>query len=97
MKDDRVYLRHILDCIRRIEENVVGGRQRFKESHTLQDAVLRNLQTMAESTQRLSDASKATQPHIPWAEPLFETSSCMITSATTSMPSGILSSATYPP
>ncbi len=68
MKDDRVYLRHILDCIRRIEENVVGGRQRFKESHTLQDAVLRNLQTMAESTQRLSDASKATQPHIPWAE-----------------------------
>ena len=31
-------------------------------SHTLQDAVLRNLQVMAASTQRLSEAVKATQP-----------------------------------
>ena len=30
MKDDTVYLRHILECIRRIEENVAGGRERFK-------------------------------------------------------------------
>lgn len=37
-------------------------------SHTLQDAVLRNLQTMAETTQRLSDGAKATQPQIPWSE-----------------------------
>lgn len=43
MKDDTVYLRHIQDCIRRIEENVAEGRGRFLASHTLQDAVLRNL------------------------------------------------------
>jgi len=30
--------------------------------------VLRNLQTMAESTQRLSDSLRATQPQIPWRE-----------------------------
>ena len=57
MKDDTIYLRHILECIRRIEANVAGGREQFMASHTLQDAVLRNLQTMTESTQRLSDTS----------------------------------------
>jgi uncharacterized protein with HEPN domain len=35
-------------------------------SHMLQDAVLRNLQVMAESTQRLSEAMKAMQPDIEW-------------------------------
>jgi uncharacterized protein with HEPN domain len=55
MRDDVPYLRHILEWIGRIEENVAGGRMQFLASHTLQDAVLRNLQTMAESTQRLSD------------------------------------------
>jgi uncharacterized protein with HEPN domain len=53
MKDDVVYLRHIMECIRRIEANVAEGREAFMASHTLQDAVLRNLQTMTESTQRL--------------------------------------------
>ena len=68
MKDDAVYLHHILDCISRIEEDTADGRERFMASHTLQDAVLRNLQTMAESTQRLSQAVKATQPDIEWQE-----------------------------
>ena len=66
MKDDTVYLRHIEDCIRRIEENVAGGRDQFAASHTLQDAVLRNLQTMSESTQRLSDTLKTAHPEIEW-------------------------------
>ena len=66
MKDDTVYLRHIRECIRRIQENVAGGKEQFLASHTLQDAVLRNLQTMSESTQRLSDAVKASHPEIEW-------------------------------
>ncbi len=66
MKDDRVYLRHILECIRRIEENVADGKGQFLDSHTLQDAVLRNLQTMAESSQRISDDLKAAHPDIEW-------------------------------
>jgi len=64
MKEDSVYLYHILDCISRIEENVSAGRDKFMASHTLQDAVLRNLQTMAESTQRLSDVFKEAHPEI---------------------------------
>ena len=66
MKEDVVYLRHMLECIRRIEENSAGGRAQFMGSHTLQDAVLRNLQTLAESTQRLSLALTDTHPAIPW-------------------------------
>lgn len=66
MKDDEIYLRHIVECIRRIEENTGGRREAFMASHTLQDAVLRNLQTMAESTQRLSDNTKQAYPQVDW-------------------------------
>lgn len=66
MKDDGIYLAHILESIRRIEEDTTGGEAQFYEKRVLQDAVLRNLQTMAESTQRLSPALKATQPQIEW-------------------------------
>ena len=66
MKDDSVYLYHIIECLRRIEENVKEGRERFIDSHTLQDAVIRNLQTMAESTQRISDDLKQVHPEIEW-------------------------------
>lgn len=66
MKDDSVYLHYIIECIRRIEENVKEGRERFMASHTFQDAVIRNLQTMAESTQRISDDLKQVHPEIEW-------------------------------
>lgn len=66
MKDDRVYLEHILDCIRRIEEYTESDKNRFLESTLVQDAVTRNLQTMAESTQRLSDALKSSHPAVDW-------------------------------
>ena len=66
MKDDAVYLHHTQECIQRIEENVAAGRDSFVASHTLQDAVLRNLQTMAESTQCLSEDLKAAHPEIEW-------------------------------
>jgi uncharacterized protein with HEPN domain len=66
MKDDEVYLRHILECIRRIEDDTVEGLGKFTASHTLQDAVLRNLQVLAESTQRLSATRKGERPEIEW-------------------------------
>lgn len=68
MKADAVYLAHIMECIRRIEENTAGGREVFLTAHTLQDAVLRNLQTMTEATQRVSSALKDRHPEIPWAQ-----------------------------
>lgn len=66
MKNDRVYLEYILERIRRIEEDVIAGRESFMNSHTIQDAVLRNLQTLAESCQRLSEQFKQSHPEVEW-------------------------------
>ena len=66
MKDDRLYLIHIQERIARIEDYVKGGRAVFLGTDLIQDAVLRNLQTLAESTQRLSDEIKAKRDDIDW-------------------------------
>ena len=66
MKEDSVYLKHILESIGRIKEDTREGRGVFLSSHTLQDAVLRNLQTLSESTQRLSEPVKSKHPEIEW-------------------------------
>jgi uncharacterized protein with HEPN domain len=66
MKDDRLYLVHIRECIERIEEYTSGGREEFVASRLIQDAVVRNLQIMAESTQRLSDDIRVVNPDIDW-------------------------------
>ena len=67
MKEDRLYLIHISECIGRIEQYLPDrSKQTFLSSSLLQDAVLRNLQTMAESTQRLSDSLKAKHAEINW-------------------------------
>jgi len=66
MKDDRVYLTHILDCIQRIEDYTRGEKLRFLESTLIQDGVVRNLQTLAESTQRLSETLKTSYPKTDW-------------------------------
>ncbi|MBT9487580.1 MAG: DUF86 domain-containing protein [Rubrivivax sp.] len=56
------------DCLDRIGEYTNGERARFDASRLVQDAVVRNLQTLAESSQRLSDKVKATEADIPWRE-----------------------------
>ncbi|MBM4302361.1 MAG: DUF86 domain-containing protein [Deltaproteobacteria bacterium] len=66
MKDDRLYLIHISECIGRIERFVFGGKESFMASDLIQGAVLRNLQVMAESTKRLSDSLKAKKPEGEW-------------------------------
>jgi len=66
MKDDGLYLVHIHECIQRIEEYVREGREAFMGSTLIQDAVIRNLQVMAESTQRLSDAFQQKHSKVNW-------------------------------
>lgn len=65
---DRVLLAHMRDCLARIHEYTEGQRSRFEGSRLVQDAVIRNLQTLAESSQRLSSGIKDTEPHLPWRE-----------------------------
>ena len=63
---DHIYVEHILECIGRIERYVDNDRARFMQSEIVQDAVVRNLQTLAESSQRLSEVAKGSQPEIDW-------------------------------
>jgi uncharacterized protein with HEPN domain len=65
---DRVLLAHMRDCLDRILEYTNAERSRFDASRLVQDAVIRNLQTLAESSQRLSTEIKGTEPQIPWRE-----------------------------
>lgn len=63
---DRIYITHILECIQRIESYVGIEKDAFINETLLQDAVLRVLQVMAESSQRLSEEAKNTHPDIDW-------------------------------
>ena len=65
---DRVLLAHMRDCLSRILEYTNAERSRFDTSRLVQDAVVRNLQTLAESSQRLSSEIKGTEPQIPWRD-----------------------------
>ena len=58
---DRVLVQHIRTCIHRIREYTANNRDVFFFSHLVQDAVVRNLQTLAESTQRLSNELKESE------------------------------------
>ena len=59
---------HMRDCLARITEYTNAERSRFDTSRMVQDAVIRNLQTLAESSQRLSSEIKGTEPQIPWRD-----------------------------
>jgi uncharacterized protein with HEPN domain len=56
------------ECIERVREYTAGDRARYLTSRLVQDAVIRNLQTLTESSQRLSDGIKLTEPQVPWRE-----------------------------
>jgi len=63
---DKALIEHMLECVVRIREYTQDGRNAFLHSGLIQDAVIRNLQTLAESSQRLSDAAKNSEPAVPW-------------------------------
>ena len=69
MKDPLIYADHILKSILQIEEYVLGcSKDDFSKDKMRYDAVLRNLQLMAESTQRLPQELKSTYPKVPWKD-----------------------------
>ncbi len=67
-ESDRVLLAHMRDCLDRIQEYTNAERSRFDSSRLVQDAVVRNLQTLTESSQRLSNEIKDTEPQMPWRD-----------------------------
>lgn len=61
-------LAHMREGLDRILEYTNAERSRFDTSRLVQDAVIRNLQTLTESSQRLSDEIKRSEPQTPWRE-----------------------------
>ena len=69
MKDDRVYLRHILDAIEKTETYLKGQtRESFSKNDMMVDAVVRELEIIGEATNHLSDSFRAEHPEIPWRD-----------------------------
>ena len=66
MRSERAYLTHILHCIGRIREDARVGKDGVFASATLQDAIVRNLQILCESAQRLAEPSKLQHPEVDW-------------------------------
>ena len=66
MKDDRLYLIHILECVSRIAQYTAGGKDEFFRDSKTQDAVIRNLEILAESSQRISSTLKDEHAEVGW-------------------------------
>ncbi len=69
MKDDRLYIEHILHSIERIQSYIRGLDQKtFLENFVTQDAVVRQLEIIGEATKRISKKFRSKYPEIPWSD-----------------------------
>lgn len=66
MKDDRLYLIHIWECIQRIEFYTGEDKAAFLASTMMQDAIIRNFEIIGEATKHLSPELKQSYPEIQW-------------------------------
>ncbi|OGE81031.1 MAG: hypothetical protein A3H72_03710 [Candidatus Doudnabacteria bacterium RIFCSPLOWO2_02_FULL_48_8] len=66
MKNDKIYINHILDAIGKIKAYVGNGNfDDFGTDPKLQDAVIRNLEIIGEASKRLSEDFKS-KVNLPW-------------------------------
>jgi uncharacterized protein with HEPN domain len=68
MKDERLYLSNIQECIERIEEYTKGGKEEFMQTKMIQDAVIRNFEIIGEATKRLSPELRSQYSDVPWQQ-----------------------------
>jgi uncharacterized protein with HEPN domain len=69
MKDDRIYLEHILQSIDRILSYISDkNHSEFEDDFKTQDAVVRQLEIIGEATKRVSKEFRIKNPSIPWSD-----------------------------
>ena len=68
MKDDTVYLDHILDAMDRIQRYTADGRDAFMADSMIQDAVVWNLEIIGEATKGITTDLRKQHPEIPWKQ-----------------------------
>lgn len=68
-KDDKVYLRHILDAISLIEEYLADVDEAiFLKKNLQQDGVIRQLKIIGEACNHISKDLQKTYAEVPWAD-----------------------------
>ncbi|MFC1733808.1 DUF86 domain-containing protein [candidate division KSB1 bacterium] len=69
MKDDSIYIDHILQSINRIFEYTKGiTKTAFSKNNLIQDAVIRNFEIIGEATKKVTQEYKQVHYEIPWKE-----------------------------
>lgn len=69
MKDDKIYIEHILRSIEKINTYLAyKNYQSFSDDFLTQDAVVRQLEIIGEATKRISRSLKEVNPDVPWAD-----------------------------
>jgi len=69
IKDPKIFLQHILESIKRIEEFTKNiSKEDFLKSTETQDAVIRRLEIIGEATKNLPEKFTQKYPEIPWNE-----------------------------
>ncbi len=67
MKDNQLYIKHILDAIEIIKEYLEGTDcDDFLENKLVQDGIIRQLEVIGEASKRLSEDFKNKYSKIPW-------------------------------
>lgn len=68
MKDDKVYLKHILDSIHKIEGYTEGVDEIvfLSEPEMVNDAVVRQLEIIGEASRNISESFRNSHQEIPW-------------------------------
>ena len=69
MKQDEVFLRHVLESIEKIELFTEGiERTEFMELEEKQEAVIRKVEVIGEAVKNISGAFRKQHPAVPWSE-----------------------------
>lgn len=69
MKDDLLYIEHILDAINKIQEYTLGlPKEQFLQNEMIVDAVIRNIEIIGEASKKVSRDLQQVYYGVPWKE-----------------------------
>ena len=69
MKDNRIYIEHIISCLQKILNYIEDlDQDKFVKNTMVQDAVIRQFEVIGEATKRLSTDLRLQYPDIPWRQ-----------------------------